>query len=149
MVALNNFCKSRKDRKRFGRSGCFGGTSGRGHKGYKARSGSTVKGFEGGQTPIYRRLPMRGFNSNKDSGYVVVSLKRIASVIKEDFGGVIDNDVLFENNIIKNVESNVKMIGTDLDIDLKRIKKIELACLSKSLESKFNDIGVEVVLKSN
>ena len=41
------------------------------------------------------------------------------------------------------------MIGTDLDIDLKRIKKVELACLSKSLESKFNDIGVEVVLKSN
>ena len=65
MKLVNCFCKTSKNRKRVGRgvgSG-YGRTSGRGHKGYKARSGSSVRGFEGGQTPIYRRLPMRGFVS--------------------------------------------------------------------------------------
>ena len=64
---MSDFVKNRKNKKRVARgtgSG-YGRTSGRGHKGYKARSGSSVRGFEGGQTPIYRRLPMMGFVSAK------------------------------------------------------------------------------------
>ena len=66
-MLLNNFVKSVDARKRVARgvSSGFGRTAGRGHKGYKARSGSAVRGFEGGQTAIYRRLPMRGFVSPK------------------------------------------------------------------------------------
>ena len=97
MAELNKFNKSVKNRKRYGRSGCRGGTSGRGHKGYKARSGSVVKGFEGGQTPIYRRLPMRGFNSNKQSKYFAISLKKIVAMANLGFE-IIDNNTIKEKS---------------------------------------------------
>jgi large subunit ribosomal protein L15 len=64
MFELNKLRSSGKDRKRVGRGGSRGGTSGKGHKGQSARSGGTVtRGFEGGQMPLHRRLPKRGFNN--------------------------------------------------------------------------------------
>ena len=64
MLQLNNLCSLVKKRKRVGRGGSRGGTSGKGHKGQKARSGGYVRpGFEGGQMPLFRRLPRRGFNN--------------------------------------------------------------------------------------
>jgi large subunit ribosomal protein L15 len=64
MTTLHNLTSAGKDRKRVGRGGSRGGTSGRGHKGQKARTSGTVSiGFEGGQMPLYRRIPKRGFSN--------------------------------------------------------------------------------------
>jgi len=149
MAKLNSFCKTTKDKKRFGRSGCFGGTSGRGHKGYKARSGSTVKGFEGGQTPIYRRLPMRGFNSNKTKQYVVISLKKIFAL--DSIGeSVINKDVLFNNGFIKSLKDNVKLIGSDISIkDIKNIKQIDVDFATNGVVDVLNKNNIKVVLSNN
>ena len=66
MFNLNNLTSISKKRKRVGRGGKRGGTSGKGHKGQKARSGGYVRiGFEGGQMPLFRRLPKRGFNNTE------------------------------------------------------------------------------------
>lgn len=66
MLVLNELTKLVKKKKRVGRGGSRGGTSGRGHKGQKARSGGAPKpGFEGGQMPLHRRLPKRGFNNKR------------------------------------------------------------------------------------
>ncbi len=66
MLKLSTLTKLVKKRKRVGRGGKLGGTSGKGHKGQKARSGGYVRiGYEGGQMPLYRRLPKRGFNNAK------------------------------------------------------------------------------------
>jgi large subunit ribosomal protein L15 len=74
MTELHSLVSAGKDRKRIGRGGARGGTSGRGHKGQKARTSGTVSiGFEGGQMPLYRRIPKRGFSNArfKDVIYIV------------------------------------------------------------------------------
>jgi len=75
MFQLNKLSPLVKKRKRVGRGGKLGGTSGKGHKGQKARSGGYVRiGFEGGQMPLFRRLPKRGFNNhNFQDTFVVVN----------------------------------------------------------------------------
>ncbi len=80
---LSDIAGSSRPRKRLGRgigSG-LGKTSGRGHKGFKSRSGSRVKGFEGGQMPLYRRLPKFGFNNPTRKEYEVINLGRLQSAI--------------------------------------------------------------------
>ena len=149
MVRLNIFSKSVKSRKRVARGGAYGGTSGRGHKGYKARSGSVVKGFEGGQTPIYRRLPMRGFNSNKQKKYEVLSLKKIIAL---DKAGVeeINNVVLSDYGVICNVDVDVKIIGSDVATDgFKNLKKIDVSFASSGAVKVLKQSGVELVLKNS
>ena len=87
MLRLHNLTSAGKTKKRVGRGGSRGGTSGRGHKGQKARSGShnVRAGFEGGQMPLYRRLPKRGFNNKlfaKET--VTISLEFLDSKFTED-----------------------------------------------------------------
>ena len=113
---LNNLSKLKTDHvKRVGRgigSG-KGKTSGHGVKGQKARSGVAIKGFEGGQTPIYMRLPKRGFVSLAKNKYEVVNIAKIAAFIeakKIDANKAVDKKVLFENGLIKCSESKVKLI---------------------------------------
>lgn len=95
---------ARKNRKRLGRgigSG-FGKTSGRGHKGQKSRSGSSIRrGFEGGQMPLYRRLPKFGFNSRKQSVTAEVRLSDISNLSSN----IIDLEILKKENII---QKNIK-----------------------------------------
>ncbi len=147
MAELNKFNKSVKNRKRYGRSGCRGGTSGRGHKGYKARSGSVVKGFEGGQTPIYRRLPMRGFNSNKQSKYFAISLKKIVAMANLGFE-IIDNNTLKEIGYIKNILEKVKILGSDIELkELNKIKQVSVSAMSANVKKLLEDNGVKVVLE--
>ena len=149
MGNLNVFSKTVKDRKRRARGGCYGGTSGRGHKGYKARSGSVVKGFEGGQTPIYRRLPMRGFNSKKEVGFTVVSLKRILLLVDSNVFDI-DLDVMIGKKIVKKSCVCVKLIGSDVDVNkVKKIRKISVGSASKSVADFLRNNGVELVLSSN
>lgn len=148
IASLSTFSRTVKSRKRRARGGCYGGTSGRGHKGYKARSGSVVKGFEGGQTPIYRRLPMRGFNSRKEKDYEVVSLKRVIFLARN--GDVdVDNNILAKNNVIKSCNSKTKLIGSDVnETDVKKIKRISVNLASSSVVEFLKKNGVELVLSN-
>ena len=102
---------ARKDKTRVGRgtgSGC-GKTSGRGHKGQKSRSGGGVRpGFEGGQMPIYRRLPKRGFKNIWRKEYAEVNVATLN--IFED-GSTVDAVALVEVGILKNVLDGVRILG--------------------------------------
>lgn len=100
MVSLHNLTPLVKKRKRIGRGGSRGGTSTKGHKGQSARSGGKVRnGFEGGQMPLFRRLPKRGFiNSPFAKETKIVNLEQLNAF--ED-GAVIDMQALLEKGIVK------------------------------------------------
>ena len=89
----------------------LGKTSGRGHKGQKARSGGGVRrGFEGGQTPLYRRLPKRGFSNAKfTTRYATINLDDLNKYFKD--GDVVTPEVLKEKGILKNQLSGVKVLA--------------------------------------
>ena len=90
----------------------LGKTSGKGHKGQWARSGGGVRpGFEGGQTPIHRRLPKRGFNNKFRKEYVIVNLSALAGVAA---GTVVDYDFVMANGLAKQVKDNagLKVLGS-------------------------------------
>lgn len=101
MIQLHTLESSGKDKKRRGRGGSRGGTSGKGHKGQKARtSGNVRRGFEGGQMPLHRRLPKRGFNNLQFQQEVVtVDLKRVTDTFNE--GAEITKELLIMHRFIK------------------------------------------------
>lgn len=105
-----------KNAKRVGRgigSG-RGKTSGSGHKGQKARSGVSIKGFEGGQMPIHRRLPKRGFNKHNRKSYRVLNLGDLQKVIdngKIDIKKEINNASILSSGIIKNLKDGIRILG--------------------------------------
>lgn len=107
---------ARKARMRVGRgigSG-KGKTAGRGHKGAKSRSGVSIKGFEGGQMPIYRRLPKRGFTSLNRKDYEVVNLGRIQKAIeagKIDATNEITIDTLVQSGVVGKVKDGVRLLA--------------------------------------
>lgn len=111
MMRLNTLTPAGKDRKRIGRGGSRGGTSGRGHKGQRARTSGNVRpGFEGGQMPLVRRLPKHGFNNiNFKVTYIPVSLDRIASLFES--GATVDKEVLIEKGILKRADTYFKVLG--------------------------------------
>ncbi|MBI5328661.1 MAG: 50S ribosomal protein L15 [Deltaproteobacteria bacterium] len=87
----------------------LGKTSGKGHKGQKARTGGSTKlGYEGGQTPLHRRLPKRGFTSKFKKIYNVVNVEKLSVFNK---GDVIDRERLIREGIVKNVKGGVKILG--------------------------------------
>jgi len=102
---------SRKARKRLGRgmASGFGKTSGKGHKGQKARTGGGVRlGFEGGQTPLFQRLPKRGFTNLNRKEFAIVNL--------DAFNRFEDNtevtpELLIETGVVSNLKSGVKVLG--------------------------------------
>ncbi|HAG51236.1 MAG: 50S ribosomal protein L15 [Deltaproteobacteria bacterium GWC2_42_51] len=100
-----------KNRTRVGRgegSG-LGKTSGRGHKGQKARTGGTAKvGYEGGQTPIHRRLPKRGFTNKFKKIYNIINVEKL-SIFKND--DVIDAKTLIDRGVVKNIKDGIKVLG--------------------------------------
>jgi large subunit ribosomal protein L15 len=101
---------SRKSKKRVGR-GCGSGhgkTSCKGHKGQKARTGGGTKpGFEGGQMPLQRRLPKRGFTNIFQKEFVIVNLGTIDKLAE----ATVTPDVLLQEGIIKNIKDGVKILG--------------------------------------
>ncbi len=129
---------SRKNRKRVGRgpgSG-MGKTSTRGHKGLKARSGGSVRpGFEGGQMPIYRRLPKRGFKNIFKTNNAVLNVKDLDRF--ED-GAVIDIDVLRGEGIVKGVVDGVKLLG---DGELSKKFTLKNILVSKTAKEKIESAG--------
>ncbi len=101
---------ARKDGFRVGRglgSG-NGKTAGKGHKGQKARSGSMKLGFEGGQTPLARRLPKRGFTNYNRVEYAIVNLDALNAF---EAGSVITPEVLHQCGLVKNMKDGVKVLG--------------------------------------
>lgn len=129
---------SRKSRKRLGRgpgSG-LGKTSGKGHKGQRARSGGgAARGFEGGQMPIQRRLPKRGFRNPFRKEFVEVNVARLDVFVD---GSVVDRDALVNQGIVKASGKLVKILG---DGDLSKKLTIRVQAASKSAVEKIEKAG--------
>lgn len=112
MFQLHKVSPIVKKRKRVGRGGKLGGTAGKGHKGQKARSGHSKlrRGFEGGQIPLVRRLPKRGFNNAVfKKEYVVINIGFLEKFF--DQGTTITKQQLLEKNLIKHLHDAVKILG--------------------------------------
>jgi large subunit ribosomal protein L15 len=91
-----------------------GKTSAKGQKGQKARSGVAIKGFEGGQMPLYQRLPKRGFTSRIDNNYAELNLAKLQQFIdakKVDTKGTIDEDALVASGVIRRKLDGVRLLG--------------------------------------
>lgn len=140
---------SRKDRNRVGRgigSG-NGKTSGRGHKGQKARSGGGVRpGFEGGQMPIYRRLPKRGFKNIWAKKYAEVNVETLEK--KFENGATVDPVALVEAGVLKNVLDGVRILGNG---ELTKKLTVVANGFTKSAEEKIKAAGgtVELIGKAD
>ena len=114
-----------------------GKTAGRGHKGQKSRSGGGVRpGFEGGQTPLYRRMPKRGFN-NKNFANVYAEVNVSALDVFED-GAVIDAAVLAEAGLINKLYDGVKILGNG---ELTKNLTVKATCFTKSASEKIEKAG--------
>jgi large subunit ribosomal protein L15 len=141
---------STHSRKRLGRgigSGS-GKTGGRGVKGQKSRSGVAINGFEGGQMPIYRRLPKRGFNNIFAADYVVVSLARIQAAIdagKLDAKATIDAAALKAAGVIRRAKDGVRVLA---DGEIKAKITLEVAGVSKPAVEKIEKAGGTATLLS-
>ena len=149
MIRLNNRNKINKSKLRVGRgigSG-KGKTSGRGVKGQKSRSGVAIKSFEGGQMPLYRRLPKRGFNPVNRKIIAILNLEKIQSYI--DKKNIKTTDILNSNLLkkLKLIDQNsikLKILGSG---EIKDKINIEADLASKSAVKKLEKIGGSIQLK--
>ena len=139
-----------KNRKRIGRgigSGT-GKTSGQGHKGQKARSGVAIKGFEGGQMPIHRRLPKRGFTNIFRTTYTEINIDKIESLIKDkkiDPADIINAEQLFKVGLIKKMDEKIKLLGKG---ELLSKINIEVSASSVSAKAHVEQNGGTVLISN-
>ena len=137
---------ARQNRKRVGRgigSGT-GKTAGKGHKGQKARAGVAIKGFEGGQMPLHRRLPKYGFTSPNRKNYVTVGVDVIQNAIdagKIDPKKLINAEVLKLTRVIKKAKDGVKLLGNG---SIKSNINIEVTALTVSAKEAIEKAGGKV-----
>ena len=145
-MKLNELIKTNKKKIRVGRgigSG-KGKTSGRGHKGQKSRSGVAIKSFEGGQMPLYRRLPKRGFKSlNKGSLYSlnISTLESFCNKNKIDLNTILNIKVLKEKKLIKHVYTKLKILGKG---DVKSKFNLSVDYVSKQAKEKIEKAGGKI-----
>ena len=128
---------SRKDRFRKGRGHGSGNgkTAGKGHKGQKARSGAPRAGFEGGQMPLYRRLPKRGFKCRNSKKIVAIDI----SVLEVfDNGTTVDVNALIEKGIVKHPRDGVKILGNG---ELTKKLDVKVGAFSASAKEKIEALG--------
>ena len=150
MTNLNTTIQVKSKKMRVGRgigSG-KGKTSGRGVKGQKSRSGVAIKSFEGGQMPLYRRLPKRGFNPIKKEKIAILNLEKIQSLIDAKKIGpdtVIDLESLKKTNILNKSVNKLKILGTG-EIKFKVNLKVDFA--SKSAKQKIENVGGNISLNT-
>ena len=138
-----------KSKKRLGRGigSSKGKTCGRGHKGQKSRSGVAIKSFEGGQMPLYRRLPKRGFKSivNKKN-IAIINLSRIQEIIIKQ-KAILNNKInltnLQKSKLINRKYRKLKLLGIG---DIKQKFDIEVNSISKSAKEKIEKLGGKVTL---
>ncbi len=149
MSTLNTTIKFIKPKMRVGRgigSG-KGKTCGRGVKGQKSRSGVAIKAFEGGQMPLYRRLPKRGFNPISRVNIAIMNLEKIQSFIDEKTiksSDIINIDLLKKLKLINKNSVKLKILGTG---EIKDKINIEANLASKSAVEKLEKIGGSIKLK--
>jgi len=151
MIKLNNLTKTKTKKLRVGRgigSG-KGKTSGRGHKGQKSRSGVAIKSFEGGQMPLFRRLPKRGFNPIKKKIIKSFSLKNIQRLIdakKITTDNKIDIKTLQQFKIINKKINTIKILGTG---EIKNKINFHQVLASESAVKKIENLGCKITLIKN
>ena len=149
MISLNNREKFIKAKIRAGRgigSG-KGKTSGRGVKGQKSRSGVAIKSFEGGQMPLYRRLPKRGFNPIGKKLIAILNLEKIQKYLDNksiSSNDLLNSDSLKKQKIINKNSTKLKILGTG---EIKDKINIEADLASKSAIEKIEKIGGSIKLK--
>ena len=149
MISLNNRTKRNKTKIRVGRgigSG-KGKTSGRGVKGQKSRSGVAIKSFEGGQMPLYRRLPKRGFNPISKDNIAILNLDKIQSYIDKKnikTSDILNSDLLKKLSLINKNSVKLKILGSG---EIKDKINIEADLASKSAVEKLEKIGGSIQLK--
>tara|TARA_B110000438_G_scaffold287105_1_gene319048 strand:+ start:48 stop:503 length:456 start_codon:yes stop_codon:yes gene_type:complete len=150
MTTLNTTLKILKKKIRVGRgigSG-KGKTSGRGVKGQKSRSGVAINSFEGGQMPLYRRLPKRGFNPINKTNVAIINLDKIQSFIDQKViksNDKINSELLKKLKIINKNSQMLKILGSG---EIKEKVNIEADLISKSAKEKLEKIGGSVQIKS-
>ena len=149
-MKLNNKFKTKISKKRLGRgigSG-KGKTSGRGVKGQKSRSGVAIKSFEGGQMPLYRRLPKRGFNPIKKGKIAKINLELLEKLIdgkKITADNKIDLSYLKKSKILSKSVTHFKVLGNG---ELKSKLNIEADFSSKSAKEKIEKVGGSISVKN-
>ena len=149
MIKLNNRPKLNKSKIRVGRgigSG-KGKTSGRGVKGQKSRSGVAIKSFEGGQMPLYRRLPKRGFKKFNQENIAILNLDKIQFFISKktiSTSEVLNSSSLKKLKLINKNSKKLKILGTG---EIKDKINIEADLASKSALEKLEKIGGSIQLK--
>ena len=118
-----------------------GKTAGKGHKGQKARSGAPRIGFEGGQMPLYRRIPKRGFKNRNSKEIVAINL---AALDKFEDGATVDVAALVEAGVIKNPRDGVKILGNG---EITKKLNVKVDAFSASAKEKIEAVGgtVEVI----
>jgi large subunit ribosomal protein L15 len=123
-----------------------GKTAGRGVKGQKARSGVAINGFEGGQMPLYRRLPKRGFNNIHAKSFVTVSLAKVQAAIdakKLDAKATIDSAALIAAGVIRRAKDGVRVLS---DGELTAKVAFDVAGASKAAIEKIEKAGASIKL---
>ena len=148
-MQLNSLTKNNKKKIRVGRgigSG-KGKTSSRGHKGQKSRSGVAIKSFEGGQMPLYRRLPKRGFNSISKTSVAVLNLEKIQTFIDKNrikTNETLNTEILKKLKLINKNSNKLKILGSG---EIKDKINIEADLASKSAIEKLEKIGGSLQIK--
>ena len=150
-MELNNLTNINRKKLRVGRgigSG-KGKTSSRGHKGQKSRSGVAIKSFEGGQMPLYRRLPKRGFKSFSKNNVAILNLSKIQSILeknKDSLKGPLDLKYLKEKKIVNKRFIKLKILAAG---DLKSKIDISTNFVSKKAKEKIEKIGCKINIVKN
>ena len=150
MITLNTTSKVISKKMRVGRgigSG-KGKTSGRGVKGQKSRSGVAIKSFEGGQMPLYRRLPKRGFNPIRKIKIAKINLEKIQTFIDKKIissSDIVNAKLLKELKIINKNTQQLKILGTG---EIKIKINIEADLISKLAKEKLEKIGGSILIKN-
>ena len=145
-MELNNLIRNNKKKIRVGRgigSG-RGKTSSRGHKGQKSRSGVSIKSFEGGQMPLYRRLPKRGFKSLNKNNIAILNLSKIQNIIDKSTNKIKDTlnlKLLIEKKLINKKYIKLKILGTG---EIKKNIDISAHFASKQALAKIEKVGGKI-----
>tara|TARA_A100001011_G_scaffold384544_1_gene457309 strand:- start:1092 stop:1547 length:456 start_codon:yes stop_codon:yes gene_type:complete len=145
-MQLNSLVKINKKKVRVGRgigSG-KGKTSSRGHKGQKSRSGVSIKSFEGGQMPLYRRLPKRGFKSLNKNITAVLNLSKIQNIVdkpQNKIANTLDLKILKEKKLVNKKFQKLKILGAG---EIKKNLEISAHFASKQALSKIEKVGGKV-----
>lgn len=112
-----------------------GKTAGKGHKGQKARSGATRPGFEGGQMPLYRRIPKRGFTNMNSKNIVGIN---VSALERFENDSVVSVETLMETGIVKNPQDGVKILGNG---ELTKKLNVKANAFSESAKAKIEALG--------